>query len=140
MDTYSVYTKRPVPYVAGQTYAGAFPTMAMPALSVRPVNQRIPEEGFGAIQAIDPATGDIVWRHEMSDVTDSGVLSTASNLVFAGGREGFFYALDALTGAELWRQNLGGQVASGPMSFELEGRQYIVVAAGAGLFVFALPL
>jgi len=139
MDTYSVYTKRPVTYVAGQTYAGAFPTMAMPALSVRPVNQRIPEEGFGAIQAIDPATGDIVWRHEMSDVTDSGVLSTASNLVFAGGREGFFYALDALTGAELWRQNLGGQVASGPMSFELEGRQYIVVAAGAGLFVFALP-
>lgn len=139
LDTYSVYTKRPVEYVAGQTYTGAYPTMAMPALSVRPVNQRIPEEGFGAIQAIDPATGDIVWRHEMADVTDSGVLSTASNLVFAGGREGFFYALDAKTGEELWRQNLGGQVASGPMSFELNGRQYIMVAAGAGLFAFALP-
>lgn len=139
MDTYSVYTKRPVTYTPGQQFTGAFPTMAMPALSVRPVNQRIPEEGYGAIQAIDPATGDIVWRHEMTDVTDSGVLSTATNLVFAGGREGFFYALDARTGEELWRKNLGGQVASGPMSFEHEGRQYIAVAAGAGLFVYALP-
>jgi len=138
MDTYSVYTKRPVTYTPGQQYVGAFPTMAMPALSVRPVNQRIPEEGYGAIQAIDPQTGDIAWRFEMADVTDSGVLSTASNLVFAGGREGHFYALDARTGVELWRQSLGGQVASGPMSYELDGKQYIAVAAGAGLFVFAL--
>jgi len=139
MDTYSVYTKRPVEYVPGQNYVGAYPTMAMPALSVRPVNQRKPEEGYGAIQAIDPQTGDIVWRHEMVNVTDSGVLSTASNLVFAGGREGFFYALNATTGEELWRQNLGGQVASGPISYEIEGKQYIAVSAGAGLFVFGLP-
>jgi alcohol dehydrogenase (cytochrome c) len=138
MDTYSVYTKRPVTYTPGQQYVGAFPTMAVPALGVRPVNQRIPEEGFGAIQAIDPQTGEIVWRHVMADVTDSGVLSTASNLVFAGGREGFFYALDAKTGDELWRANLGGQVASGPISYQLNGKQYIAVSAGAGLFVFAL--
>ncbi len=139
LDTYSVYTKRPVTYTPGQQYVGAFPTMAVPALSVRPVNQRIPEDGFGAIQAIDPQTGDIVWRHEMSDVTDSGVLSTKSGLVFAGGREGFFYALDAKTGKELWRENLGGQVASGPMSYELDGKQYVAVSAGGALFVFALP-
>ncbi len=138
MDTYSVYTKRPVTYTPGQQYVGAFPTMAMPALSVRPVNQRIPEDGFGAIQAIDPQSGEIVWRHEMSDVTDSGVLSTTTDLVFAGGREGFFYGLDAKTGKELWRQSLGGQVASGPISYQLDGKQYIAVAAGAGLFVFGL--
>jgi alcohol dehydrogenase (cytochrome c) len=138
MDTYSVYNKRPVTYTPGQQYVGAFPTMAMPALSVRPVNQRIPEDGFGAIQAIDPQSGEIVWRHEMSDVTDSGVLSTTTDLVFAGGREGFFYGLDAKTGKELWRQNLGGQVASGPISYQLDGKQYIAVAAGAGLFVFGL--
>jgi alcohol dehydrogenase (cytochrome c) len=139
LDTYSVYTKRPVTYTPGQQYVGAFPTMAMPALSVRPTNQRIPEDGIGAIQAIDPNTGDVVWRHEMTDVTDSGVLSTASNLVFAGGREGFFYALDAETGEELWRENLGGQVASGPVSYELDGKQYVAVNAGGALFVFALP-
>lgn len=138
MDTYSVYTKRPVTYTPGQQYIGAYPTMAMPALSVKPVNQRAPEEGYGAIQAVDPKTGDIKWRFEMSDVTDSGILSTASNLVFAGGREGFFYGLDAQTGKELWRANLGGQVASGPISYAINGKQYVAVSAGAALFVFAL--
>lgn len=139
LDTYSVYTKRPVEYVAGQTYVGAYPTMAMPALGVRLQNQRRPEEGLGAIQAIDPRTGEIVWRHVTSEVTDSGVLSTASNLVFAGARDGYFYALQAETGEELWRLQLGGQVASGPMSFEMDGKQYVAVSAGAGLFVFGLP-
>lgn len=139
LDTFSVYTKRPVTYIPGQTYVGAYPTMAMPALGVGAVNQRLPEEGLGAIQAIDPQTGDVVWRHMMTNVTDSGVLSTASNLVFAGGREGHFYALDARNGTELWRQSLGGQIAAGPMSYEIAGKQYIAIAAGAGLFVFSLP-
>ena len=76
---------------------------------------------------------------EMTDVTDSGVLTTASNLVFAGGREGYFYSLDARDGRMLWSQSLGGQVAAGPMSYEVNGRQYVAIAAGAGLFVFALP-
>lgn len=139
LDTYSVYTKRPVEYIPGQTYVGAYPTMAMPALGVRLQNQRRPEEGLGAIQAIDPLTGNIVWRHVMAEVTDSGVLSTAANLVFAGARDGYFYALNATTGEELWHLQLGGQVASGPMSFELDGKQYIAVNAGAGMFVFGLP-
>jgi len=139
LDTFSVYIKRPVDYTPGQQYVGAFPTMAMPALGVNAVNQRTPEEGLGAIQAINPQNGEVVWRHVMNNVTDSGVLSTASNLVFAGGREGHFYGLDAETGEELWRQTLGGQIASGPMSYQIDGRQYIAVSAGAGLFVFALP-
>lgn len=139
LDTYSVYTKRPVEYTPGQQYVGAFPTMAMPALGVNPVNQRTPEEGLGAIQAINPQNGEIVWRHMMNNVTDSGVLSTATNLVFAGGREGHFYALDAETGEELWRATLGGQVASGPMSYAIDGKQYVAISAGAGLFVFGLP-
>ncbi|MDT8399203.1 MAG: PQQ-dependent dehydrogenase, methanol/ethanol family [Pseudomonadales bacterium] len=139
VDTFSVYTKREVEYEPGQQFVGAFPTMAMPALGTRPTNVRLPEEGYGAIQAIDPHSGDIVWKFDMSDVTDSGVLSTASNLVFAGGREGYFYALDARDGTMLWKQSLGGQVASGPISYEINGRQYIAVSAGAGLFVFGLP-
>lgn len=139
LDTFSVYTKRPVQYTPGQQYVGAFPTMAMPALGVRPVNQRLPEQGLGAIQAINPLNGEVVWRHMMTNVTDSGVLSTATNLVFAGGREGHFYALDAETGEELWRATLGGQIANGPISYAINGKQYVAVAAGAGLFVFGLP-
>ena len=50
----------------------------------------------------------------MVDFTESGVLTTASNLLFAGGREGIFFALDARTGERLWHVNLGGPSASGP--------------------------
>ena len=57
---------------------------------------RTEEEGYyGSIKAVDPKTGDAKWVFKMSQVTDSGVLTTATNLVFAGGREGYFYALDA---------------------------------------------
>lgn len=138
LDTFSVYTKRPVEYTPGQQYVGAFPTMAMPALGVNPLNQRLPEEGLGAILAINPQNGEVVWRHMMTNVTDSGVLSTATNVVFAGGREGHFYALDAETGEELWRASLGGQIANGPMSYSVNGKQYVAIASGGGLFVFGL--
>jgi len=74
----------------------------------------------------------------MTDVTASGVLTTASDLLFAGGREGYFYALDARTGAELWRTSLGGSTEAGPMTYAVDGKQYISIAAGQALFTFAL--
>ena len=74
----------------------------------------------------------------MTDVTDSGILTTASDLLFVGGREGYFYALDARTGAMLWRVTVGGQVANGPMTYSVNGKQYVSVAAGNSLFTFAL--
>ena len=74
----------------------------------------------------------------MTDVTDSGVLSTASDLVFAGGREGYFFALDAKNGSLLWKSMVGGQVASGPMAYGVNGRQYVAISAGNNLLVYAL--
>jgi glucose dehydrogenase len=74
----------------------------------------------------------------MSDITWAGVLSTAGDVVFSGGREGYFFALDARSGDLLWKLNLGGQVNSGPMSFLANGRQFITVAAGNSLYAFAL--
>jgi len=140
MDTFSRYFKVPVEYTPGSQFVGRFPTMAFPAL--RPpagaINQRLPEDGYGAIQAFDPKTGERKWEFKMIDVTDSGVLSTASDLVFAGGREGYFFALDARTGTPLWRASVGGQVSSGPMSYAVAGRQYVAIAAGSVLFVYAL--
>jgi len=78
------------------------------------------------------------WQFKMTDVTDAGILTTASNLLFSGGREGYFYALDARDGKLLWRANVGGRVISGPMTFSLNGRQYVAIAAGNSLFTFAL--
>jgi alcohol dehydrogenase (cytochrome c) len=140
MDTYSTYTKGDVEYKEGNQFVGRFPTMAFPALRTGPgdINQRLPEEGYGAIQAFDPQTGERKWEYKMIDVTDSGVLTTATDLLFAGGREGYFFALDARTGEQLWKANVGGQVASGPMSYSVGGRQYIEIAAGSVIFVYAL--
>ena len=79
------------------------------------------------------------WEYRMADITWGGTLSTAGDLVFGGGKEGYFVALDARSGAELWRMPVGGQVNSGPMSYAVSGKQYVAVAAGNALFAFALP-
>src|SRR5207244_4883479 len=82
--------------------------------------------------------GEHKWKFEMVDVTDSGLLTTASDLLFTGGREGYFQALDARTGKLLWRTNLGGQIVSGPMTYEVEGKQYVTTISGNNLVAFAL--
>jgi alcohol dehydrogenase (cytochrome c) len=97
------------------------------------------EEAYGVIRAYDPNTLDPKWEHRMADITWGGVLSTAGDLVFGGGREGYLLALDARSGELLWRESLGGQINSAPMSYAVDGRQYIAIAAGSALFTFALP-
>jgi len=74
----------------------------------------------------------------MSEVVDAGVLTTASDVLFSGGREGYVFALDARTGAMLWKANVGGQASNGPMTYAVGGRQYVAFAAGNALFVYAL--
>ena len=101
-------------------------------------NTKKEDEGYGAVRAFDPHTLDKRWEFKMNDITWAGVLTTASDLVFSGGKEGYFFALDARTGALLWRSMLGGQIASGPMAYAVDGRQYVAVSAGNNMFVFAL--
>ena len=104
-----------------------------------PVPFKTEEEGFGAIRAIDPKSGEKKWDFKMVSYTESGVLSTAGDVVFAGGAEGNFVALDARTGEMLWHVNLGGPSASGPISYAVDGKQYVVGTGAGTLFVFALP-
>ena len=89
--------------------------------------------------AIDPATGDERWRFDMTDVTSSGILTTTTDVLFTGNREGYFHALDARNGDLLWRRTLGGMIANGPISYAVDGQQFVAAAAGNGLFVFGLP-
>jgi alcohol dehydrogenase (cytochrome c) len=102
------------------------------------VSYRSEDEGYGAVRAIDPHTGDLRWEYKMTEFTDAGILTTASDLLFTGGREGYFFALDARTGTLLWRFTVGGPVVSGPMTYSVGGRQYVAVAAGSSLFSFGL--
>ena len=97
------------------------------------------DEAYGVIRAYDPNTLDAKWEHRMADITWAGVLATAGDLVFGGGREGYFLALDAHTGELKWRESLGGQINAAPMSYAVNGRQHIAIAAGSALFSFALP-
>jgi len=96
-------------------------------------------EGYGAVKALDPTTGQQKWEFKLVDWTESGVLTTASDLLFSGSREGNFFALNARTGALLWHTNLGGTVASGPVTYLANGHQYVVVCADNAMYGFALP-
>ena len=133
----SIFFRVPVKYTEGRVYAGGWPQSHVPDGRATE-NFRKDNEGYGAVRAIDPLTGQRRWEFKMNDVTDAGVLTTASDLLFSGGREGYFFALDAGTGALLWKATLGGVVASGPMTYSVDGRQYVSVAAGNSLFAFAL--
>ena len=103
-----------------------------------PINTWTEAAGHGAVIALDPATGREKWKFTMTDVTDSGILTTGSDLLFTGGREGYFQALDARTGSLLWKTNLGAAVNSGPISYRVGNRQDVSIVSGLGLFVFAL--
>ena len=120
----SLFIKRPQAYVEGQ-YFGGGEGRATDAQGLRTAtnNLRTEDEGYGAILAIDPLTGERKWEYKMVDFTDAGVLTTASDLLFSGGREGDFYALDARPGARLWKFTVGGQLQLGPMPYSIRGRQ-----------------
>jgi alcohol dehydrogenase (cytochrome c) len=133
----SIYVKTAEEYEEGKRYAGGLPRSPVP-FGRTATNLRREDEGYGAIRALDPKTGEKKWEFKMSDVTDAGVLTTASDLLFSGGREGYFFALDARNGTLLWKATVGGTVASGPMTYSIGGRQYVAVAAGNSLFTFAL--
>lgn len=93
-----------------------------------------------AIRAIDYRTGKIVWDHEIGRGGGSaGILTTAGHLLFTADNSGNMLALDPATGRTLWHVNLGGRMESGPETFELDGRQYVVVSAQDLLFAFTLP-
>ncbi|HXN94809.1 MAG TPA: PQQ-dependent dehydrogenase, methanol/ethanol family [Candidatus Acidoferrales bacterium] len=93
----------------------------------------------GALRAIDPSTGKMKWEWKHPSPTWSGVLSTAGGLVFTGDAEGNFIALEAASGKALWHFQCGASVYSSPMSFAIDGKQYVAVAAGSALFTFAFP-
>jgi alcohol dehydrogenase (cytochrome c) len=77
------------------------------------------------------------WMHPSP--TWSGVLSTAGGVVFTGDAEGNFIALDAASGKALWHFQCGASVYSSPMTYAINGKQYVAVAAGTVLFTFGLP-
>jgi len=114
------------------------------------------EDQLGTVYAVSAETGRTTWLHEQRAATMS-VMATGGGLVFGGDVNGRFRALDQQTGAVLWEINLGSPVVGFPITYAVDGRQYVAVNTGAGgginlrmtpelrpsvgsvLFVFALP-
>lgn len=95
-----------------------------------------------SIKALEVTTGSVRWQHAFparrGHTATGGLLSTAGRIVFGGDGETVF-ALDEETGSELWQFNAGGWISAPPVSFEMNGRQYLVLAAGRSILAFALP-
>jgi alcohol dehydrogenase (cytochrome c) len=91
------------------------------------------------LQAIDYKTGKIRWSHKWEGTGGrSGLLSTAGNLLFAGDPSNNLVALNATTGQPLWHTNLGASITNAPITYELDGSQYITVGAGDTLYSFVM--
>jgi alcohol dehydrogenase (cytochrome c) len=94
------------------------------------------------LRALDPRTGKTIWEIPGlgGGVLASGVMSTAGGLVFFGDSPGgAFAAVDARSGRRLWHFTTGQPWKAGPMSYAIDGRQYIGVVAGSMVMVFSLP-
>jgi alcohol dehydrogenase (cytochrome c) len=95
--------------------------------------------GYGNfITAIDPKTAKVTWRHDLPGAGGAtGMLTTAGGLLFAGDGAGNLVAFDASNGAPLWHARLGN-VSNAPQTYTLDGKQYVLAAAGDALYAFAL--
>ena len=142
----TVFDGEPQEYVEGESFIGGRPAAYQPVpdaptppgLTRGPINTWTDAAGHGAVVALDALTGEPRWQFEMTDVISSGILTTAGDLLFTGARSGYFQALHAGTGELLWKTNLGGQIVNGPMTYEVDGRQYVAIISGHALSTFAL--
>lgn len=97
------------------------------------------EPASGSLIAVDPTTGETRWRFQMVSSPSAGMLATAGGLVFSGDHFGYLIAFDARSGKVVWKFPTGGPVSAPPISYALNGRQYIAVAAGSSMIAFAIP-
>ena len=90
------------------------------------------------IRAIDPTTTETVWEFPIMPRSSAGITTTAGDLLFSGTADGYFFALNANTGEELWNISLGRRVHAAPITYEVEGEQYVTIASGNVVYTFGL--
>ncbi len=130
----SIFHKGDPTYTRGNRYVGSLPQGIFP----NTMEDSEEQQGYGAIRALSPTTGDMEWEFRMSGVGESGILSTAGDVLITGSMEGYFLVLDSFTGKNLISMNLGGTVAASPITFTAGGKQRIAISSGNSMFVFGL--
>tara|TARA_R100000750_G_scaffold4242_1_gene3246 strand:- start:10021 stop:11808 length:1788 start_codon:yes stop_codon:yes gene_type:complete len=111
----------PITYKKGAAYLGS-------GFTIKPNY----EDHIGSLKAIDPATGEWKWEFKNNAPLWAGVMTTAGGLVFTGTPEGEFIALDDETGEVLWSFQTGSGIVGQPVTWEMEGEQYVSIASGWG--------
>lgn len=118
VDWCGFFSRKPTGYVPGHRYFEGTFTADPPA------------SAHGWVRAFDAATGQQRWAYHDSAPVDGGITATAGGVVFAGDQDGWFLALDARTGVILYRFQTGGAIGGGIATYAVNGRQYVMVAAG----------
>lgn len=132
----SVDAKKLVAYVPAIHWPVKYTKKVIPATSAKPAVEYTTLEPlmdvprWGVLSAIDLATGKMKWQHKTAQPLVGGVLATAGNLVFMGEGSGRFNAYDAATGQTLWSDQLEAGVNAPPVTWQIDGVQYVGVAAG----------
>ena len=111
-----------------------------------PTAQTLPSSAgrsfYTAVRALDASTGALVWEHRQAarlvDNETAGLMSTRGGVVF-GGDQSRFFALDAQSGKLLWEVETGGTIMAAPVTYEVNGEQFVTIAAGRSVLTFALP-
>ncbi len=129
LEKCNIYTKSSAWWEPGRSFYGGA-ARAVPG-----------EPGKKFLRAIDVQTGDIVWEYAQEGRADTwgGVVSTAGGLVFFGDDSGAFAAADARTGEVLWHFHTNQLWKASPMTYAVDGKQFVAVAAGSNILTFALP-
>lgn len=123
-ETCMVFVSRKDEYKVGERWMGG--------------TVKITGERSGALRAIDPITGERKWEFRYPTPSWAGILTTAGGVLFTGDNEGNFLAFDSRTGKNLYRYRIGASVYAAPITYMLDGRQYVALPAGTTLTVFAL--
>jgi alcohol dehydrogenase (cytochrome c) len=122
-----VYYSSPPTYIEGKPYWGSV------------FRGQTDEKEWGLLQAMDPITGETKWKFRYNKAPWAGLLSTSGGLIFAGDEDGYLMAFDAKSGELLWKLNTGTRLVTAPVTWMLEGKQYVTMPSGATLLTFALP-
>ncbi len=96
----------------------------------QPRDEQRGADRYGNVAAVNPVTGEVVWRQRTEKPLAGGALATAGGLVFAGRTTGWFDAYDAETGERLWKFRAGAGCNSAPVTYRVGGRQHVAVACG----------
>src|SRR5579864_6500413 len=129
LENCNLYFSKPKPFTKGETFYGTG------------TKHTVGEDSNKILLALSPSDGKKIWQYSQAGHGNSwgGTLTTAGGLVFFADDAESFEAVDAETGQPLWHFNTGQSFAASPMTYAVDGVQYVAIAAGSDVFSFALP-